>query len=122
MKILFLILLIIHASIHLLGFLKAFGFAEIPQLPQHFSKTHGHLWLGVALSFAITAILFLLKSNLWFWIAIGAVVLPLAADAVWHFPEGDFVYGKFYLQDVGYNLGNPIKWRQTLFPTHPIRN
>lgn len=30
--------------------------------------------------------------------------LPVAADAVWHFPEGDFVYGKFYLQDVQYNL------------------
>jgi hypothetical protein len=29
--------------------------------------------------------------------------LPVAADAVWHFPEGDFVYGKFYLQEVRYN-------------------
>ncbi|MBK5212329.1 MAG: hypothetical protein JJE55_01555 [Flavobacteriaceae bacterium] len=32
--------------------------------------------------------------------------LPVAADVVWHFPDGDFVYGKFYLQDVQYNLKN----------------
>jgi hypothetical protein len=32
--------------------------------------------------------------------------LPVAADAVWRFPEADFVYGKFYLLDVQYNLKN----------------
>ncbi len=32
--------------------------------------------------------------------------LPVVADAVYHFPDGDFVYGKFYLQDIQYNLKN----------------
>jgi len=32
--------------------------------------------------------------------------LPIAADAVWHFPDGDFVYGKFYLEGILYNLKN----------------
>src|SRR5690606_7142254 len=75
MKIAFFILLSLHGLIHLMGFLKAFGFAEIPQLSQNFSKPQGLLWLAVALIFVITAILFLLKNNLWYWIAMAAVIV-----------------------------------------------
>lgn len=75
MKILVAILLLVHGLIHLMGFFKAFGFAEISQLSQNFSKPQGLLWLAVALAFVITAILFLLKNNLWFWIAIAAVIV-----------------------------------------------
>jgi membrane protein implicated in regulation of membrane protease activity len=75
MKIAFFILLLLHGLIHLMGFLKAFNLAEIPQLSQNFSKPQGVLWLAVALAFVITAILFLLKNNLWFWIAIAAVIV-----------------------------------------------
>jgi membrane protein implicated in regulation of membrane protease activity len=58
-----------------MGFIKAFGFAEIPQLSQNFSKTGGLLWLTVALAFVSVGLLFLMKNNLWFWIAIGAVLI-----------------------------------------------
>ncbi len=75
MKIAFAILLSLHGLIHLMGLLKAFGFAEIPQLSQNFSKPQGLLWLAVALAFITIGILFLLKNNLWFWIAIAAVVV-----------------------------------------------
>ena len=75
MKIAFVILLLLHGLIHLMGFLKAFGFAEIPQLSQNFSKPEGLLWLAVTLAFIITGILFLMKNNLWFWIALAAVLL-----------------------------------------------
>ncbi len=75
MKIAFVTLLSIHGLIHLMGFLKAFGFAEIPQLSQNFSKPEGLLWLVVALAFVTVGVLFLMKNNLWFWIAIGAVIL-----------------------------------------------
>ncbi len=27
-----------------------------------------------------------------------------SGDAVWHFPEGEFVYGKFYLKELDYNI------------------
>ena len=75
MKIAFIILVSIHGLLHLMGFLKAFGFAEIPQLSQNFSKPEGLLWLAVALAFVVTGILFLLKNNLWFWIAIATVIV-----------------------------------------------
>ncbi|MDP2688094.1 MAG: hypothetical protein Q8O62_12785 [Aequorivita sp.] len=74
MKIVFVILLSIHGLLHLMGFLKAFGFAEIPQLSQSFSKPEGLLWLVVALAFLFVGVLFLMKNNLWFWVAIAAVL------------------------------------------------
>jgi hypothetical protein len=30
-------------------------------------------------------------------------LLPAYGEAVWHYPDGEFVYGKFYLQEVSYN-------------------
>lgn len=75
MKIVFVILLSIHGLIHLLGFLKAFGIAEVPQLSQSFSKPEGLLWLAVALAFLFVGVLFLMKNNLWFWVAIGLVLI-----------------------------------------------
>lgn len=75
MKIAFIILLFIHGLIHLMGFMKAFGFAEIPQLSLRFSKSEGLLWLAIALLFVIVGVLFLTKNNLWFWIAIVAVLI-----------------------------------------------
>lgn len=32
--------------------------------------------------------------------------VPRSADAVWHTPEGEFVYGKFNLAELEYNLGS----------------
>ncbi len=75
MKIAFIILVSIHGLLHLMGFLKVFGFAEIPQLSQNFSKAEGLLWLTATLAFIVTGILFLMKSNLWFWIVLAAVLL-----------------------------------------------
>lgn len=74
MKIVFVILLSIHGLLHLMGFLKAFGFADIPQLSQSFSKPEGLLWLSVALAFLFVGVLFMMKNNLWFWIAIAALL------------------------------------------------
>jgi len=74
MKIAFTILIFFHALIHLMGFLKAFSFAEIPQLSQNFSRPEGLLWLAVSLGFLTVGTLFLMKSNLWFWLAIAMIL------------------------------------------------
>ena len=74
MKIAFAIFLLLHGLIHLIGFLKAFGLAEISQLFQKFSKPEGFLWLVAVLAFVLTDLLFILKSNFWFWVAIVAVL------------------------------------------------
>ena len=75
MKIAFVIFLSIHGLIHLMGFLKAFGFAEIPKLSQNFSKLEGILWLIIVLAFVFVGVLFLMKNNLWFGIALGSVLI-----------------------------------------------
>jgi len=38
-------LLLLHGLIHLMGFAKAFGYAELPQLTQPISREWGVLWL-----------------------------------------------------------------------------
>ena len=30
--------------------------------------------------------------------------VPSYGEAIWHYPEGEFVYGKFYLKDIRYNV------------------
>lgn len=58
MRVFFLILVVAHGLIHILGFLKAFGFAEIKELTLPVSKFWGLLWLLVTLFFLIYGIMF----------------------------------------------------------------
>lgn len=75
MKTLFLIILIIHALIHLMGFVKAFELAQVSQLTQNISRLNGVLWLLAALLFITAGVAFWLKSE-WWWIpSIIAIVL-----------------------------------------------
>jgi len=75
-------LLIIHGLIHLVGFAKAFGFAELPLLTQPISRPLGALWLAAALLFIASAFV----PTHWFWRTGGlAVVLSsVAIISAWH--------------------------------------
>ncbi|MBK8566171.1 MAG: hypothetical protein IPN76_23230 [Saprospiraceae bacterium] len=74
-RILFTILLLLHGLIHLLGFAKAFKFAEISQLTQAISKPTGAFWGLAALLFTIGSILFVLKKDSWWIWAIPALLI-----------------------------------------------
>jgi len=37
---------------------------------------------------------------------INGFMLPTYGEAIWHYPEGKFVYGKFRIKDVKYNVSN----------------
>lgn len=74
MRFVFAFLIIVHGFIHLLGFLKAFEFANFNQLSKSISKSVGLLWLFVSFLLFITAFLYL-KKDRWFFIAILVVVL-----------------------------------------------
>jgi len=74
-KIIFAAILIIHGLIHLMGFGKAFQFAEINQLTQTIHKPIGILWLISALLFIIAAAVFLLKKDWWWMVAVPALAL-----------------------------------------------
>jgi hypothetical protein len=68
-------LLLFHGLIHLMGFSKAFGYAEMKQLTISISRPAGLLWLCVALLFILTACLFLFKSGYWIFLCMTACVL-----------------------------------------------
>lgn len=75
MRLFLLLLLLLHGSIHLMGFAKAFGYAELKQLALPLSRSAGMAWLGAALLFMTAAILYLLKKEGWWWIAAAAVLV-----------------------------------------------
>ena len=45
MTVVFAVVLVVHGLIHVLGFVKAFGLADLPQLTQPVSPSLGVLWL-----------------------------------------------------------------------------
>ncbi|MCX8105950.1 MAG: hypothetical protein N3D80_08790 [Ignavibacterium album] len=75
MKWFFILLVVIHALIHLLGFLKAFHIAEINQLTQNISKPMGILWLIALILFLAAAIQLIINHNLWWITGIMGVIL-----------------------------------------------
>lgn len=75
LRILFIFLLLVHGFIHLMGFVKSFGLAEMAQLTQPISRTTGFLWLSTSLLFAVTAALVLLQKEAWWMAAIPALIL-----------------------------------------------
>jgi hypothetical protein len=75
MRLLFSLVIIVHGLIHLLGFAKAFKYAELSQLTQEISRPSGVLWLLCALAFTAAAVLFAFKQASWWWVALPAVIL-----------------------------------------------
>tara|TARA_R110000850_G_scaffold277086_1_gene422511 strand:+ start:258004 stop:259104 length:1101 start_codon:yes stop_codon:yes gene_type:complete len=75
MKIAFLILIFIHALIHILGFLKGFGFKEVKELTLPISKTMGFVWLTATILMLTYGILQLANSRYSWAIGFIAVVV-----------------------------------------------
>lgn len=76
MRALFTVLLVVHGLIHLMGFAKAFGLAELAQLTQPISRARGVAWLAAAALFLASAA----AVHLWprgFW-ALGAVAIVVS--------------------------------------------
>ncbi|MBL8924078.1 MAG: hypothetical protein JNJ54_34795 [Myxococcaceae bacterium] len=65
------IVLVLHGLIHLMGFAKAFGFAQLEALKLPISRPMGVLWLVAALLVLASAAL---AWSRWFWL-VGAVAL-----------------------------------------------
>jgi hypothetical protein len=82
MSLLFAIFLAVHGLIHLLGFIKAVGLAELPQLSQPISPRLGVVWLAATLLFLATAAALFLWPRGW-W-AIGVCALAVSLFAIGH--------------------------------------
>lgn len=75
MKIIFIILTVIHALIHVMGFLKAFHLAEINELSSYISKPKGIIWLVAALLLGAAAFLLALSNDYWWLPALSGVII-----------------------------------------------
>jgi hypothetical protein len=75
MRIAFTLLVGLHGLLHLLGAVKGFGWAELPQLRTPISPINGGLWLAAAILLASVAISFALHMHWWWWLGLPGVVL-----------------------------------------------
>ena len=80
MRTTFAIFLVAHGLIHLLGFAKAFHFAELPQLTRPVPAPMGILWLAAALLFLLAAGALFVWPRWWY--AIGAVAIAASMVAI----------------------------------------
>jgi len=69
----FIVLMCIHGLIHLMGFAKAFGFAELPSLSKEINKLNGLLWLAACVLFLLGAIFYGVGKYNWCVFALLAV-------------------------------------------------
>ena len=99
------IVLAFHGAIHLLGFVKAFGYADIKELKLPVSKKLGLIWLLSFLIFLLSAALLGLNSSSWTWVALFAVaVSQFAIITSW----GDAKFGTIINILVLVLLGLPV--------------
>lgn len=71
----FVVLVALHGLLHLMGFAKAFGLAELPQVGQPISRTMGIAWGSAAVVLLGTAGLVAASQRSWWIAALGAVIL-----------------------------------------------
>src|SRR6478672_197538 len=76
-RILFLILLIIHAFIHIPGFLKNNKSTFISKVSYNVKKINGFFWLITFILFIVTAFLFFIKSEWWWLISFDAILISV---------------------------------------------
>jgi hypothetical protein len=74
------IVLVIHGLIHLLGCVKAFRLAELPELTQPISASFGLVWLAATILFIMTAVSLFVWPR-WWW-ALGAVAICVSMLAI----------------------------------------
>jgi hypothetical protein len=78
MRLLLFAVILVHGLIHLMGFAKAFRYAELSQLTREISRPVGLLWLLCALAFVGAGVLFILRQEPWWRLGAPAVVLSQA--------------------------------------------
>ncbi|RIH64330.1 hypothetical protein D1164_14645 [Mariniphaga sediminis] len=75
MKYIFIVIVLIHGLIHILGFLKGFELKEVKELTLPISRQMGVLWLTSALLFLTYCVLFLTNSKYSWFIGLVAVAI-----------------------------------------------
>ena len=90
MKYIFPILIFLHGSIHILGFVKGFKIIEISNIQDDISIISGIFWISAFLLFAVAANAFYLGKDFWFYFAGPAIIISsILIAGTW----GDAKYG-----------------------------
>lgn len=85
MKIVFVIIVLLHALIHLMGFVKAFKLGEIKELTLPISKPMGTIWLFTTILFLIYGGLFFANAKyVWLVGMIAVVISQVIIFYFWH--------------------------------------
>jgi hypothetical protein len=84
MRMVFAAVLVLHALVHAMGFLKAFELARLPQLTLPVSRPMGAVWLA-AMALLLGASVALFAAPRWFWLlgTLGVVASQVAIAASW---------------------------------------
>lgn len=75
MRIVFLTIVVLHGFLHLLGFVKAFGFKDFKELALPISKSIGIVWLIATIIFLIYGILYFIHFKQSWLVGITAVII-----------------------------------------------
>jgi hypothetical protein len=84
MKFIILSIILLHGLLHLIGFVKAFGFAELNELTTPVSREWGIIWLITTLLLISAGVLWILNLEYW-WIPglIGVILSQLLIFTFW---------------------------------------
>lgn len=75
MRIFFLIIVILHGFIHLLGFVKGFGLKEVKELTLPISKSAGLFWLTATILFTVYGLLYFVTHKYAWLMGFAAVIV-----------------------------------------------
>jgi hypothetical protein len=115
MKYILTILLLLHGAIHLMGFAKAFGYAEIENIHAGISKTSGLFWLLAFALFVASGIALLTKADWWYIVSFAAVLLStVLIITVWKDAKFGTIANIIILAAViaGFSTANYYSWYQ----------
>jgi hypothetical protein len=75
LKTTFIIVVLLHGLIQLLGFLKAYDYADITAINREISKPAGIFWLTATILFLVTSLLFMLRNDVWVYVGLASVII-----------------------------------------------
>ncbi|MGC8865772.1 MAG: DUF6544 family protein [Bacteroidales bacterium] len=83
MKTVFAVIVVLHAAIHLLGFVKGFQLVEVPPLKSPISSARGLLWLLAAILFVLFIILYFVDFKYVWLLGFAAVIISQALIVIY---------------------------------------
>lgn len=84
MEIILISIILIHGFIHIIGFVKSFGLAEVKELTLPFSRVWGIIWFITAFILIVSGVLLLLNISAWWIPAItGTILSQVTVFAFW---------------------------------------